>query len=819
MPSIALFCSGRSQRFETRARLEGERSRDTAPLDRSRGGPGEEGASRSLGSERGTVPARRPREAPRDSRSRRKSSSFSGSFRPWHGADLLVRAAARVLRESPRGLFPFHRRRSGVGRVARSREEVSESRRSSSLPGRSPTTRCPPVSEERLDRRRSLPAVAPRPDEARLLLVASQDLRVHGDGPARRRARRSAARRSRPAGAGGSPVPGRGRRGARRGDREAPRGSRACPGHGGSGPGARRRALQLAAPLRGAGPDSLAAWSRSDERAPDDRLVSAGRGRERAIDRGSRASSQPARASGSGRGGEARSLRAKRQVSGVDVAEVTIPASKLGNARERERAFARGMVLAAGEEAWDVAHAQHWLSAIATRRALPRLPTVVTVRDYWPVCIWSTRLSGNEPCPGCSYSRRVTCIGRHRPALWPVAAVLPPFVGRELARRTRALESASAVTAVSGYVAGTLPLERVAVIPNFVEPLEKDPPRPADVPDRYVLFVGKLEPGKAPDLLAPILEAARIGDSASRRWNGKARTGAEGAGRKRSLPRMGRGRAGARAHPARGLPALSLAVAGAALARAARRSRARRGHRRRADRGNGRDDRRWGERSPRARRGRARAGPSARSRRASSRAATSRGGAEAGGHGFFGSRRSPPDRGPLPKRRRRHESRAPLACGLSSPRLWRPRAPRRGAREVSSPRRMRRDSLYVAAHIGAARSSARAHGLRSLSDDSLAAAKGFRHPRPRHQLPRLEPSRGAASALGRSGPTSSRPTAAPVSATRSRRERSLRRSSCILTEWRSSRPRARSARSIFRCAPPFGSPPAARPGSSRPMPP
>ena len=35
------------------------------------------------------------------------------------------------------------------------------------------------------------------------------------------------------------------------------------------------------------------------------------------------------------------------------------------------------------------------------------------------------------------------------------------------------------------------------------------PPRPADVPERYLLFVGKLEPGKAPDRLHPILDAAR----------------------------------------------------------------------------------------------------------------------------------------------------------------------------------------------------------------------------------------------------------------------------------------------------------------------
>lgn len=198
----------------------------------------------------------------------------------------------------------------------------------------------------------------------------------------------------------------------------------------------------------------------------------------------------------------------QKEWEGVEVEEVAIPSARLGNARDRERAFAEGLVLAAGEEAWDLAHAQHWLSAGATRRALPRLPQVVTVRDYWPICIWSTLLSGGEPCPGCSYSRRVTCIGRQRPALRPFAAFLPPLVGWELARRRRVLESASAVTAVSRYVAGTLPLERVAVIPNLLEPA-KDPPRPGDVPERYLLFVGKLEPGKAPDLLHSILAAAR----------------------------------------------------------------------------------------------------------------------------------------------------------------------------------------------------------------------------------------------------------------------------------------------------------------------
>jgi glycosyltransferase involved in cell wall biosynthesis len=47
------------------------------------------------------------------------------------------------------------------------------------------------------------------------------------------------------------------------------------------------------------------------------------------------------------------------------------------------------------------------------------------------------------------------------------------------------------------------------VIPNFVEPFETDPPRPGGVPERYALFVGKLEPSKAPDRLHAILDAAR----------------------------------------------------------------------------------------------------------------------------------------------------------------------------------------------------------------------------------------------------------------------------------------------------------------------
>lgn len=198
----------------------------------------------------------------------------------------------------------------------------------------------------------------------------------------------------------------------------------------------------------------------------------------------------------------------QREWNQIPVSEVAIPVARAGS-RERQRAFAKGLTEALGEEAWDLVHAQHWLSAQAAAAACPRLPRVVTVRDYWPVCIWSTKLSGSEACPGCSYTRRVVCAGRRHPWLWPLAPVAPPLIGAELQRRQRVLADSDAVIAVSRYVDEQLPDVACDVIPNVADLSDASHERPADVPDRYVLFVGKLEPNKAPDRLLPILEHAR----------------------------------------------------------------------------------------------------------------------------------------------------------------------------------------------------------------------------------------------------------------------------------------------------------------------
>jgi len=227
-----------------------------------------------------------------------------------------------------------------------------------------------------------------------------------------------------------------------------------------------------------------------------------------------------------GRGHDVKVVVSKRNVSGelrrdwegVAVIEVGVGRSRAGRSR-RESRLTSFLERWAPDERFDLAHAQHWLSAKATVDAFSvmNLPVVVTVRDYWPVCIWSTKLSGHHRCPGCSYVRRVVCVGRRRPILWPLAPLLPTLVERELSRRRETLEKAATVVAVSEHVKRTLPPlphDHAVVIPNLLDLSEIEKrmvgePFP-ELPDRFALFVGKLEPNKAPDRLIPILHASGV---------------------------------------------------------------------------------------------------------------------------------------------------------------------------------------------------------------------------------------------------------------------------------------------------------------------
>jgi glycogen(starch) synthase len=172
----------------------------------------------------------------------------------------------------------------------------------------------------------------------------------------------------------------------------------------------------------------------------------------------------------------------------------------------------------------DIVHGQHVLSAppavMAARRA--RIPSVVTVRDYWPVCYRSDLLhtpQGIALCPGCS---RAAGLHHGRPnigftgfAKW----LAQRYLLANMATKQQALLDADAVIAVTGVIAQdlvqrapALARARIEVIPNpvnvraLIERSKGAPPM--DGP--YALYVGKLAVNKGTDHLLPAITSAGL---------------------------------------------------------------------------------------------------------------------------------------------------------------------------------------------------------------------------------------------------------------------------------------------------------------------
>lgn len=162
-------------------------------------------------------------------------------------------------------------------------------------------------------------------------------------------------------------------------------------------------------------------------------------------------------------------------------------------------------------ESIDVVHGQHVLTTLPAIAAAERtsIPSVATVRDYWPVCYWSDLIhTRDEPalCPGCSAGMMTRCIQPRAGALWPLALPMIPYMRANLARKRQGLAAADAVIAVSSTIAADLRARapelaqtRMEVIPNPVN-IESLRARaaaskpPLDVP--YALYLGKLAPNK-----------------------------------------------------------------------------------------------------------------------------------------------------------------------------------------------------------------------------------------------------------------------------------------------------------------------------------
>jgi glycogen(starch) synthase len=215
-----------------------------------------------------------------------------------------------------------------------------------------------------------------------------------------------------------------------------------------------------------------------------------------------------------------------REYEGLPVTEYHYHASRLPfvrNFTRNERLYPPFADFLAGffkEHRIELAHGQHYLTIPPTVRAAEQLgiPSVATVRDYWPVCYWTTHLSGDKICPGCSEINRLVCLYRNQGPAGIAAAPVSLYMGANLKLKQSWLARADRTLAVSGYIATKLkpfvPAQRLEVMPNFMDldrlqQITSQPPVTPSTTEPYLLFVGKFEENKGARLLLDVLREAR----------------------------------------------------------------------------------------------------------------------------------------------------------------------------------------------------------------------------------------------------------------------------------------------------------------------
>ena len=172
----------------------------------------------------------------------------------------------------------------------------------------------------------------------------------------------------------------------------------------------------------------------------------------------------------------------------------------------------------------DIVHGQHVMSGPPSVLAAKRtgIPSVVTVRDYWPVCYRSDLQHTPATlalCPGCSRAEGVH-HGRARVGLTGLGSLLARrYLRRNMQRKIEALASAGSVIAVSRVIARDLRERapelgrtRMDVIPNPVNiaALQRLAAGTPPIPGPYALYVGKLALNKGTDHLLDVVRKAEL---------------------------------------------------------------------------------------------------------------------------------------------------------------------------------------------------------------------------------------------------------------------------------------------------------------------
>ena len=204
------------------------------------------------------------------------------------------------------------------------------------------------------------------------------------------------------------------------------------------------------------------------------------------------------------------------------------PVPFIRNYFRNERLYRRLAVFLARvirDERIDLIHAQHVLTgppAVDAARATG-VPSICTVRDYWPACYWGDLIKNHGDdglCPGCSALAMTECVRPHAGAAWPLALPAIPYMRANLRRKQQGLSGADVVIAVSRWMAGDLRRRvpaladtRVEAIPNAVDVAGVRATVDGTTPPMagpYAVFAGKLARNKGARALVEVARAARL---------------------------------------------------------------------------------------------------------------------------------------------------------------------------------------------------------------------------------------------------------------------------------------------------------------------
>jgi glycosyltransferase involved in cell wall biosynthesis len=161
---------------------------------------------------------------------------------------------------------------------------------------------------------------------------------------------------------------------------------------------------------------------------------------------------------------------------------------------------------------YDIVHAHHRSSAlaVASNAGNASAPFFVTIRDYWPICFCGkSQFRTGDACDAYDFGR---CSSDENTWKGLAAPLVYPWFEARNRRWRELLRDARTLFCISNYIRDQLlpffPEKQLAVLHNFAEDI---PTAIKEIlPERFCLYVGRLERNKGVHLLPEILQQSKL---------------------------------------------------------------------------------------------------------------------------------------------------------------------------------------------------------------------------------------------------------------------------------------------------------------------